>query len=146
MIIRNFEEPDRNAVIALWQACDLTRPWNDPHQDIDRKMQYQPELFFVGIENNAIIASAMAGYDGHRGSVFYLAISPQKQGNGYGKKMMHHLENTLRAIGCPKINIAVRTTNVPVLAFYNRQGYSKDDVVIIAKRLITDKNGKQENT
>jgi ribosomal protein S18 acetylase RimI-like enzyme len=101
--IRKFEEADRESIIALWKACELTRSWNDPNKDIDRKVQYQPDMFFVGEVNSQIVASAMAGYDGHRGSVFYLAVSPIEQGKGYGKALMSHIENTLTSMGCPKL-------------------------------------------
>ncbi len=124
--------------MALWEACDLTRPWNDASKDIDRKIQFQPNLFFVGTVNSNVIATAMAGYDGHRGSVFYLAVHPNLQGQGYGQKLMYHIENVLTSIGCPKLNIVVRSTNESVLEFYNNLSYAPDDVVSIGKRLISD--------
>lgn len=138
MDIRTFNELDREGVIELWKACDLTRPWNDPNKDIDRKVQFQPDLFFVCSLNKQIIASAMAGYDGHRGSVFYLAVSPDYQGKGYGQKLMVHIEKTLVKLGCPKLNIVVRSSNDLVLGFYSNMGYAIDDVVSIGKRLIPD--------
>lgn len=138
MDIRLFQENDKPHVIELWKACDLTRPWNDPSKDIDRKMQFQPNLFFVGTLGSNIIASAMAGYDGHRGSVFYLAIHPEHQSLGYGKQLMTHIENELIKLGCPKLNILVRSTNSRVLGFYNNVSYAKDEVVSLGKRLIPD--------
>lgn len=138
MKIRQFREDDREAVIELWKACDLTRPWNDPSIDIDRKVQFQPELFFVGEFDEQLMASAMAGYDGHRGSVFYLAISPEYQSQSYGQKMMMHIEEVLISMGCPKLNIVVRSSNERVLGFYNNLGYATDDVVSLGKRLIPD--------
>lgn len=116
----------------------MTRPWNDPSKDIDRKMRFQPDLFFVGVYDSKVIASAMAGYDGHRGSVFYLAIHPEFQGSGYGQKMMEYIELILLDLGCPKLNIVVRSTNEKVLGFYDGLSYIKDDVVSIGKRLISD--------
>lgn len=138
MQIRLFREADRNAVIELWHACGLTRAWNDPDKDITRKFNIQPELFFVGEIEKRVIASAMAGYDGHRGSVFYLAISPGCQGLGYGRLMMQRIEDALKAMGCPKLNIVVRTSNEKVLEFYDHLGYATDDVVSLGKRLIPD--------
>ncbi|WP_229804142.1 GNAT family N-acetyltransferase [Modicisalibacter luteus] len=85
-----------------------------------------------------VIASAMAGFDGHRGSVFYLAIDPESQHLGYGRQLMTHIEEALHAMGCPKMNILVRATNDEVLAFYRKLGYSVDDAVSIGKRLIPD--------
>ncbi|MEG3080505.1 GNAT family acetyltransferase [Halomonas sp. 5021] len=138
MDIRAFKSANRSAVIELWQACGLTRPWNDPDKDISRKLNVQPELFFIGEVDGKVIASAMAGYDGHRGSVFYLAVSPDYQHRGYGKLMMHRIEDALEAMGCPKLNIVVRSSNEKVLEFYDHLGYAADDVVILGKRLIPD--------
>lgn len=138
MEIRSFRENDRGQVIELWNACGLTRPWNDPDKDISRKLAVQPELFFVGEIDGKVVASAMAGYDGHRGSVFYLAVSPEYQGQGFGKTLMQKIETTLEAIGCPKLNIVVRSSNETVLAFYRQLGYATDDVVSIGRRLIPD--------
>lgn len=138
MEVRPFRERDRDQVIELWKICGLTRPWNNPDKDISRKLAVQPELFFVGEVEGKVIASAMAGYDGHRGSIYYLAVSPQCQGRGFGKALMHRAEVALLAMGCPKLNIVVRSSNEAVLAFYSRLGYEADDVVSIGKRLIPD--------
>lgn len=138
MEVRPFRESDRGQVIELWNACGHTRPWNDPDKDISRKLAVQPELFFVGEVEGRVIASAMAGYDGHRGSIYYLAVSPHFQGRGFGKALMHRAEVALVAMGCPKLNIVVRSSNKAVLAFYSRLGYAADDVVSIGKRLIPD--------
>ncbi len=109
MKIRVFKETDRENVISLWKDCDLTRPWNNPNKDIDRKVQFQPALFLVGVIKSGIVASAMAGYDGHRGTVFYLAVHPTQQKNGYGKELMKYIEVLLTEIGCPKLNIVLPT-------------------------------------
>ena len=136
--IRTFQEDDRASVISLWQACELTRPWNDPDKDIDRKVQFQPDLFLVREIDSQVMASAMVGYDGHRGSVFYLAVSPEFQGQGYGQTIMSYIESLLAELGCPKLNILVRTTNEKVIGFYDELSYSPDDVVSLGKRLIPD--------
>lgn len=138
MEIREFLEKDRKSVVTLWEACGLTRPWNDPNKDIDRKIQFQPNLFFVGTVDSIVVASAMAGYDGHRGSVYYLAVHPESQGLGFGQKLMLHIDRVLIDIGCPKLNIVVRSTNESVLEFYNNLSYTPDDVVSIGKRLSPD--------
>lgn len=138
MKIRQFSDSDQSAVIALWQVCGLTRPWNDPEKDIARKLSVQPEYFLVGELEGKVIASAMAGYDGHRGSVFYLAVAPDYQHLGYGKMLMARIEALLESVGCPKLNIVIRTSNKDVLAFYASLGYATDDVVSIGKRLIPD--------
>jgi len=136
--VRIFLESDRRAVIELWEKCGLTRPWNDPDRDIDRKLQFQPQLFLVGTVDARVMASAMAGYDGHRGSVFYLAVHPDFQGLGYGRALMAHIETVLAGLGCPKLNIVVRSSNVDVVGFYNGLAYTQDDVVSLGKRLVTD--------
>lgn len=138
MKIRKFTNGDTAQVIQLWKDCDLTRPWNDPNKDISRKVAYQPELFLVGEVEGKLMASAMVGYDGHRGSIFYLAVSPQFQRKGYGQALMKEAESILIALGCPKLNIVVRSSNARVLAFYSRLGYPIDDVVSVGKRLIAD--------
>ena len=136
--IRTFRPEDEDAVIALWQACGLTRPWNDPALDIARKRAVQPELFFVGEHAGRIVASAMAGYDGHRGWVNYLAVEPALQGRGFGAALMRHIESALTALGCPKLNLQVRQGNDAVIGFYARLGYGNDQVIGLGKRLIHD--------
>lgn len=138
MHIRPYCEPDEAAVVALWHACGLTRPWNDPHQDIARKLGVQRELFLVGEEDGRIVASVMAGYEGHRGWVNYLAVAPQLQGRGHGAALMQRVEEQFLALGCPKVSLLVRSTNSGVLAFYRRLGYAVDDAVPLGKRLIPD--------
>lgn len=113
-------------------------PWNNPHRDIQRKLGVQPELFLVGCLTDRIIATVMAGYDGHRGWINYLAVHPNNQHTGIGKNMMDEVEIRLRAMGCPKINLQVRRTNTKVIEFYRKIGYKLDDVVSFGKRLETD--------
>ncbi len=138
MQIRAFEPADEAAVIALWQACDLTRAWNDPHKDIARKLQVGADLFVVGLESNELIASAMFGYEGHRGWVNYLAVSPARQRRGHASALMQWGEQALQARGCPKINLQIRSSNSAVIAFYKSLGYGHDEVVSLGKRLIPD--------
>jgi ribosomal protein S18 acetylase RimI-like enzyme len=138
LLVRPFEPADEAAVIALWARCGLVRPWNDPRKDIQRKLRVQPELFLVGLLGEALVASAMGGYDGHRGWVNYLAVAPEQQGRGLGRVLMEQLEALLLARGCPKVNLQVRGANQGVIAFYERLGYRRDDVVSLGKRLIAD--------
>lgn len=138
LAIRSFEAGDEAAVVALWRAAGLTRPWNDPHADILRKRAVQPELFLVGEIDGEIVASAMAGYDGHRGSVYYLAVSPAHQRSGHGRALMSEVERRLEAMGCPKLNLMVRDDNRAALGFYARLGYDPAAVVLLGKRLIAD--------
>jgi ribosomal protein S18 acetylase RimI-like enzyme len=138
MVIRTFAKADEAAVVALWQATGLTRPWNDPHADIARKQTVQPELFLVGELGGEIVATAMAGYDGHRGSIYYLAVSPAHQRSGHARAVMAEVERRLTALGCPKLNLMVRHDNRDALGFYERIGYDEQTVVTLGRRLIAD--------
>ncbi len=138
LTIRPFEPADEPVVIALWARCDLIRPWNDPQKDIQRKLAAQPDLFIVGVRGDAVVASVMAGYDGHRGWLNYLAAAPELRGQGLGRAMVAAAEERLRALGCAKINLQVRRSNADVIAFYERLGYSTDDVLSMGKRLEHD--------
>jgi ribosomal protein S18 acetylase RimI-like enzyme len=138
MQIRAYRPADESAVIELWKACGLTRPWNDPRRDIARKMTEQPELFLIGEVDGHVRASAMVGFDGHRGWVYYLAVDPGFQGHGHGRMLMARAEALLIERGCPKINLMVREGNDAVLAFYDELGYTRDAVVSLGKRLIPD--------
>lgn len=131
--------------MALWGACGLLRPWNDPHKDITRKLLEQPELFLVAVASGAdagaaerLVGTVMAGYDGHRGWVYYLAVDPAWQGQGVGRRLMQRVEADLLALGCPKINLMVRADNSAVLDFYARLGFTADASVSLGKRLIPD--------
>lgn len=138
MKIRPFHEADRAGVIALWQACGLTRPWNDPSRDIDRKLTVQPELFLVGQIDGRLIATVMAGFEGHRGWMNYLAVDPAHRSQGHGRALLETIEQALLARGCPKLNLQVRADNAAVIAFYGAAGYVADPVVSLGKRLIAD--------
>ena len=138
MIIRPFAIDDRAEVIELWRRCELIVPWNDPVKDIDRKLQVQPELFIVGVRESQVIGSAMAGYDGHRGWIYYLAVDPEYRGRGYGGRLIDHLSAELRTQGCPKFNVMVRNDNIEVIQFYQKLGFKGDEVVNLGKRLIED--------
>lgn len=138
LFIRPFQPSDESAVLALWNECELVRPQNDPRKDIQRKLQVNPELFLVGLHEDKIVASVMAGYEGHRGWINYLAVSPSQRRTGFGRAMMAAAEERLRALGCPKINLQVRTTNRDVIAFYQAIGFVTDEVVSLGKRLEYD--------
>lgn len=138
MKIRPFEEKDRAATITLWQQCGLVVPHNDPNKDIDRKLKVDADLFLVGVDNNKIVASVMGGYEGHRGWINYLAVSPDHQRKGYGQAIMQAVEELILTKGCPKINLQVRNSNQAVIAFYNAIGYGQDQVISLGKRLEHD--------
>lgn len=138
MLIRPFGRADNEPVVALWQRCGLTRPWNDPRKDIDRKLTVQPELFLVGEIDGGIVASVMAGYDGHRGWVNYLAVDPDHRRAGLAGALMAVVETQLEALGCPKVSLQVRAGNDTAVDFYTSLGYAPDGTVVLGKRLISD--------
>lgn len=136
--IRPFALADEPAVVALWEAAGLTRPWNDPHRDVARKLEVQREWFLVACLGDRVVGSVMAGYDGHRGSVYYLAVEPQLHRRGIGRALMAEVERLLGEAGCPKLNLVVRGDNAQALGFYAHLGYRVDDVVSLGKRLRDD--------
>jgi len=138
MEIRVYAPADEEAVIGLWKACDLVRSWNDPRKDIRRKLAVNPELFLVGVEEGKLVATVMAGYEGHRGWINYLAVSPERRRKGLGRAMMDEVERLLRQLKCPKINLQVRAGNRAVMEFYQRLGYGMDEAVSMGKRLEHD--------
>jgi ribosomal protein S18 acetylase RimI-like enzyme len=140
VIIRTFDARDRDAVIALWrdvfpEYADASRPQRDPALSIDNKMKTQPELFFVGLLDDEIIGTVMAGYDGHRGWVYSLAVASLLQGNGYGRALMQHAEQALAKLGCPKVNLQILSVKADLRGFYEKLGYKMDEVVSLGKRL-----------
>ena len=138
MEIRSFESQDEESVIQLWRDCGLTVPWNDPHRDIQRKLCVPPQMFLVACSDGRIVATVMAGYDGHRGWINYLAVEPGMRHTGLGRRLMAEAEKRLRAAGCPKINLQVRSNNAEAIEFYKRIGFRTDDVVSLGKRLEPD--------
>jgi ribosomal protein S18 acetylase RimI-like enzyme len=140
MLIRPFTEADTDDVVALWTASGLVRPWNDPRADIRRKLAVQPELFLVAVDGPELLATVMAGYDGHRGSVYYLAVDPAHQREGIGRALLAEVERLLADLGCPKLNLLVRSDNLSVLGFYRGLGYGEDQVVSLGKRLLLDES------
>ena len=135
LAISPITDADVAAVIALWQRCGLTRPWNDPAGDIAFARHGTNATILIGRADNAIIASAMVGHDGHRGWVYYVAVDPERQGNDFGRAIMGAAEDWLRRQGVQKIMLMVRPDNTNVKAFYDRLGYETQERVIYAKWL-----------
>jgi len=136
--IRTFIVADTQAVIRLWQACELTRPWNNPHKDIQRKLSVSDDLFLVAEEDSHVIGSVMGGYEGHRGWINYLAVDPSQRNRGLGRRLMQEVEKRLLTLDCPKINLQVRANNQSVIDFYKAIGFIDDEVRSFGKRLIPD--------
>ncbi len=136
--IRPYEERDRDPLASLWASCELTRPWNNPGRDIDRKLASDPENLLVLEKDGEIIGSVMVGYDGHRGWINYLAVHPLHQRQGWARQLIAEAERQLREVGCAKVNLQVRSSNAPALGFFSRIGFVADDVVSLGKRLEVD--------
>jgi len=138
MSIRSYRPADQDAVVALWQRCELVFPQNDPLKDIRRKLQVNPEWFLVGEKNGRLLATCMAGYEGHRGWINYLAVEPEYRRQGLARQIVRAAETRLKEAGCPKINLQVRTANQTALGFYQAIGFAVDDVISLGKRLEPD--------
>lgn len=133
--IRNFRFEDQERVIGLWHLCGLIVPSNDPGKDIELKMQFQPDLFFIAECGGIIIGTVMAGYDGHRGWLNYLGVHPDHRKTGCGRRLIEHSIDKLRSLECPKINLQVRSSNTGVKDFYRKLGFSDHDVSCMQLRL-----------
>jgi ribosomal protein S18 acetylase RimI-like enzyme len=134
MKIRPYQPGDEAAVIALWRECGLLR-WSDPKKDIARKMKVNPEWFLVGEIDGAVMATCMLGYEGHRAWINLLGVTEKHRGGGHAKALLAEAERLMRKAGCAKINLQVRSTNASVVAFYERLGFVRDDLVSLGKRL-----------
>jgi len=143
--IRPYQDGDEKDVIRLWRDCALVVPWNDPKLDIERKLKVNPDLFLVGLIDGKIIATIMGGYEGHRGWINYLAVWPVIRQNGVGRQMVEDVEAKLLKLGCPKINVQIRSSNKGVTEFYKKTGFSVDDVISMGKRLVDDQKTATNN-
>lgn len=132
------EEPE---VIALWRACGLTRPWNDPAQDLAYALAQPNAAVLVGSIDARIVATAMVGHDGHRGTAYYLAVDPEQRGKSYGRAIMQAAEAWLLERGIWKVNLMIRAGNEPVLQFYDSLGYSSSPVCVVEKWIDPAKRG-----
>lgn len=133
--IRPLDDSDVEAVVLLWQTSGLTREWNDPRADIARARAVWPDLLLVAVEGGAVVGSVMAGYDGHRGWLYYLATDPTLRGRGIGSALVSDAERRLGELGCPKAQLMVRRENAGVLSFYEALDYAPSDVEVHGKRL-----------
>jgi ribosomal protein S18 acetylase RimI-like enzyme len=128
-------DADIPGVVALWQACERTRPWNDPAADIALARQSPNATVLVGRDGDRIVATAMAGHDGHRGWVYYVAVDPERRQQGFGRAIMNAVENWLRQANIAKVQLMVRPENTSVKAFYESIGYGEQDRVVYARWL-----------
>jgi ribosomal protein S18 acetylase RimI-like enzyme len=136
LIIRPYRNSDHDTVLVLWQQVFADNPpHNDPAQDIARKQLVQPSCFLVAQHGKQLVGTAMAGFDGHRGWVYYVAVLPAMRRRGIGKALMQAAEGSLEMLGCSKINLQVRADNPAVLGFYRSLGYAVEERVSLGKRL-----------
>lgn len=133
LAVSEIADTDVADVVALWQRCGLTRPWNDPASDIALARRNANSTVLVGRAGGAIAATAMVGHDGHRGWVYYVAVDPDRQKNGLGRVIMNAAEAWLRAAGVAKLQLLVRRENAKAGAFYQSIGYAEADTVVFAK-------------
>ncbi|MDD9907836.1 MAG: GNAT family acetyltransferase [Rhodospirillaceae bacterium] len=135
MNIRPIRDGDEAPLADLWTRCGLVRPWNDPFSDIAFARATAQTEIFVGERDSAIIASVMCGHDGHRGWVYYLAVSPDCQGRDLGRAMMTQAEDHLRALDVPKLELMIRETNAKVVQFYEALDYKTEPVIVMSRWL-----------
>ncbi|NBB71293.1 MAG: GNAT family acetyltransferase [Alphaproteobacteria bacterium] len=133
--IRAIGDDDVEAVVALWGRCGLTRPWNDPYRDIDLARRTPHADVLALVEAGKVVGAVMVGHDGHRGTVYYLGVAPERAGAGRGRALMTAAEAWLRERGVWKINLLVRERNAAVLGFYAALGYGDQECRVLGKRL-----------
>jgi len=132
--IRAYKSADRKKLIALWNECGLTRPWNPPDRDIDFCLKSKHGAILVGELDGKIAASVMVGHDGHRGWVYYVAADPKQQRAGLGRAVMAAAEAWLQKRGVPKVMLLIRPENKKVARFYKALGYQIEPRVLMSKR------------
>ncbi len=144
MQIRPYREEDERDVVSLWRQVFPDAPWwNDPALDIRRKLAVQRDLFLVADYGDRVVGTAMGGYDGHRGWVYYVAVEPGSRRRGAGTALMRALEERLTALGCRKLNLQVRATNASVVDFYRTLGYKEQELISMGKLLGNDTDGEE---
>jgi ribosomal protein S18 acetylase RimI-like enzyme len=123
-------------VKALWEeAFPDDPPHNRAEAAIPAKLAMQPELLLVALAGGAVVGTVMAGYDGHRGWLYSVAVRRSHHRAGIGTLLVREAELRLARLGCGKVNLQVRAENVAVAAFYRRLGYEIEDRVSMARRL-----------
>lgn len=121
--------------VDLWRGSGLTRPWNDPDEDLRRAMRGPDSTVLACLRDGLLLATAMVGHDGHRGWVYYLAVLEGERRTGLGRTLMAACEQWVVGRGIPKLQLMVRAGNEPVISFYGRLGYEQNDVVVLGRRL-----------
>lgn len=135
LIVRLYEEADRDAVLRLWEEAGIDRPWLDLGAEIDEMVRHDPSLFFVAVNDDAVVGAVMGGYDGRRGWMYHLAVEASIRRGGIGRQLVSALEDTMRGRSVAKINLQVRAGNEDVISFYERVGYVDEELTSMGKRL-----------
>ena len=141
LTIRPVADGEEGDVIALWRACGLTRPWNEPARDLAFSRGKFNSDVLVGLAEGRIVASVMVGHDGHRGTMYYVSVAPSDRGRGYGRAIVAAAEAWLLDRGVWKVNLLVRSENTAVMKFYDGLGYAPGDVMSIQKWIDPSKRG-----
>ncbi|MDB5738302.1 MAG: acetyltransferase [Sphingomonas bacterium] len=134
-VIHPLRDEEIPAVITLWQAAGLVRPWNDPHTDITTALACASSTVLAAHAGNALVGTVMAGFDGHRGWLYYLAVAEDHRRKGLGRALVAAAEAWLAERGAPKVQLMIRSENKAVADFYEKIGYERSDVMILGKRL-----------
>ena len=137
MNIRTAKLQDTPAIVALWKETNLLVPWNNPEEDIKRAFSTPTSTILVAEIENKLIGTILAGYDGHRGWIYYLAVKPEYQKHGYGRRLVEAAEDWLKSQGAPKIHLLIRKDNSQVQSFYHSIGYETSDVLMMKKTIDT---------
>ena len=135
-MFREASPVDRDQVIALWQACGLTREWNNSVRDFDFALACTTSTILVHEIGAQIVATVMVGHDGHRGAIYYLAVAPEHQKEGFGRTAMNAAEDYLKEHGVWKINLMIRNENAAVQGFYKAIGYQTNAVISMGTVLV----------
>lgn len=136
MEIRRYQASDFDGVKALWnEVFPNDPPWNRAESAVPAKLAFQPDLLFVGVDGTDVIGSIMAGYDGHRGWLYSVAVRKENRRSGFGTALVRQAEEALHALGCGKVNLQVRTTNEAMVRFYESLGYSVEDRISLGRQL-----------
>jgi ribosomal protein S18 acetylase RimI-like enzyme len=138
--IIEYNQNYQKALIELWRKSNLIVPQNDPIEDIQKKLEFQPDLFLIALLDGKLIGSVMAGYEGHRGWLNYLAVLPDYRNRGYGRKLVEKAIMELEKLGCLKLNVQIRRSNISAARFYERLGFRDDHVASFGLRLKKRRN------
>lgn len=133
-VIRPATAADRDAAVGVWEICSLTRPWNDAFADFDRALAHEASTILLAEDNDRIVGTAMTGFDGHRGWIYYLGVVPDCQHRGIAHALLDAACDWLRQQDCPKVELMLREGN-PAVGLYEHLGWERQDVSVFARWL-----------